>query len=573
MFYATDHVDEEDTIRDADTGKLNMDNVKLELSKRYYIAEATVWLLGATLIFSRFIGLDASQPVPVLNVILEDKQNYPRVVAALLIATAFYLIIEWKQSSRKARKSYWSLTRAGSTILFAGVSLWLSYPLIAANTGFAGVSPGWFLAFLTIGFFLGGFASILVFSSLMIRTPTEAKSLRLPRVPNATRAQYKTWIPVVFLLVIAFYILRHYSPEILKEFGLGFVLVSIPFLLIIGEEFSWLCLSQDENGNRIPLAKRIARLKEVFNSHDYSYHLIDRGREAAEESGIDRNVSPQEIQKAMQEMYSVESRTGSYYVEVKEGIAFELYSKDGDPENQSRENRGVRIKRQKGKKDLLRVLIHFDDPEMESQEVEIPINLIETHAEEYLSTHIDDANSDSKKFISYALNMSTLQTITEDAGPFLHRTVQAGLEHEVKELLKQDIDVNERAEAGWTALLYASAQGYPQIVRLLLDAGANPDIGNVHSITPLMYGARYDNLEVCRCLLEHGANTDLQDKYGDSALMVATAYGHADLVEELLNAGANIALKNRDDNAALDIAHDRKQGEIAKKLRRAAKQG
>ena len=77
-----------------------MDNVKLELSKRYYIAEAAVWLLGTTLIISRFVGLDTSKPVPVLSVILEDKQNYPLVVAALLVASALYLIVEWKQSSR-----------------------------------------------------------------------------------------------------------------------------------------------------------------------------------------------------------------------------------------------------------------------------------------------------------------------------------------------------------------------------------------------------------------------------------------------------------------------------------------
>ena len=547
--------------------------MKFELSARYYVAEATVWLLSVILIVSHFVGLDTSQPVPVLNVILEDKQNYPRVVAALLIATALYLVFEWKQSSRKARESYWSLARAGFTTLFACVSLWLSYPLIAANTGFAGVSPGWFLGFLAIGFFLGGFVSILVFSSLMIRTPREARALRLPRVPIATRSQYITWIPVVFLLLVAFYMLRHYSPEIIKEFGLGFVLVCIPFLLIIGEEFAWLCLSQDESGNRIPLAKRIARLKEAHDSHDYSYHLIDRGREATEETGIDLNASPQEIQKAMQEEYSLESRTGSYHGELKEDIELELYSKDGDAENQSPENRGVRIKKQKGKKDLLRVLINFDDPEKESQEIEIPIGLLETHAEEYLSTHTDDADFDIKKIVPYALKKSTLQTIAEDAGPFLHRAVQAGLEDQVKELLKQDIDVNERAEAGWTALLYASAQGYPQIVRLLLDAGANPDVGNVHKITPLMYGARYGNLEVCRLLIEHGAVTDLQDVYGSTALIVATAYGHADLVDELLEAGANTALKDRDGMTALDIAHNRKHGKIAKKLRRATKRG
>ena len=71
--------------------------------------------------------------------------------------------------------------------------------------------------------------------------------------------------------------------------------------------------------------------------------------------------------------------------------------------------------------------------------------------------------------------------------------------------------MNEQTEGGWTALLYAAAQGYPRILRLLLDAGANPDIGNLLGMTPLIYGARYGNLEVCSVLLEYGANIDAQD--------------------------------------------------------------
>ncbi len=544
-----------------------MDNAKLELSTRYYIAEATVWLLGAALIVSRFVGLDPSQPVPVLNLILEEKQNYPRVVAALLLASALYLIVEWKQSSRKSRASYWLQARAGVTTLWACVSLWLCYPLIAANTGFAGISPVWFLGFLAIGFLLGGLVSILGWSSLMIRTSTEARALRLPRVPIATLSQYIGLIPVVLLLLVAFYALRYYSPEIIKQFRLEFVLVCVPFFLIIGEEFASLCLSQDENGARIPLAKRIAQLKEAHDSHDYAYCLNDQGRKATEEIGIATKLSPQELQKAMQEEFSVKSPIGSFHVQQQEDVQFEFYSKDGDQDNQSPENRGVRIQKPQGKKDLIRVLVIPDDRENESREMEIRTSLIETHAEEYLSTHTDEADLKLRKIISYAINQAVIQTIVESAGPLLHRAVEAGQEDQVEELLKQDIDVNERAEAGWTALLYASAQGYPRIVRLLLDAGANPNVGNVNRITPLMYGARYGNIEVCKLLLEHGANTDLQDIYGGTALMVATAYGHADVADKLLDAGANISIKDDNGMTALDIAHKLKQGKIAKRLR------
>ena len=208
---------------------------------------------------------------------------------------------------------------------------------------------------------------------------------------------------------------------------------------------------------------------------------------------------------------------------------------------------------------------------MKSQQIEIPIGRIQTHAEKYLSTHADGPDTVLEKVLSHAINETVIQTIVEDFGPVLQRAVWAGLEDQVKELVKQDIDVNERAERGWTALLYASAQGYPRIVRLLLDAGANPDVGNVHRITPLMYGALYGNLGVCKLLLEHGANPDLQDARGSTALTVATFNGHTDIVDVLLQAGANTTLKDHDGMTALDIAHNHKQGKIAKLLRLTAR--
>jgi hypothetical protein len=278
--------------------------MNLKLSKRYYVAEASVWLLGFTLFAAQYIGLDPDQSLPVVDLILDDPRDYPRTVAALLIAFVVYLILAWKQSSRISRKSYWSQAHAGLTILFAFTSLWLSYPLIAANTGFASVSPGWFVGFLTIGFFLGGLFSILIFSSFMIRTLAEAKVLNLPRVPVATRTQYKVWIPVVFLLLVAFFILQHLSPAIIKEFGLGLVLVGIPFLFIIGEELAWLFLSQDENGNRIPLTKKIAQSKKAHDSYDYSYKLFDEGIPAGKKVGITKKTPPKAMQKAIQEKLS-----------------------------------------------------------------------------------------------------------------------------------------------------------------------------------------------------------------------------------------------------------------------------
>ena len=274
----------------------------------------------------------------------------------------------------------------------------------------------------------------------------------------------------------------------------------------------------------------------------------DHGSKMFEEMGISSKTPPPTIQKIIQDKYSSKPHAEfPFHVQNQEATQCEFYFKDGNKENLSPKNRGVRFYKPHGKKGRLRVLIIPDDPgeKQRQREMEISLGLIEKHAEEYLSTHTQDADLTLRKIFSYAINQTVINNMFEQAGPLLVRTVEAGQMGKVEELLKEEgIDVNERAEYGWTALLYASAQGYPQIAQLLLDAGANPDMGNLQGITPLMYGARYGNIDVCRLMLGYGANPNLQDVYGLTALMVATRLGHADVAEILLKAGANPAIKD-----------------------------
>jgi len=401
----------------------------------------------------------------------------------------------------------------------------------------------------------------------MIRSKAEAKAINLPRVPVATYVVYRVFGPIAALFLITYYVLLNFSPQVIK--GMGFLLVGVPYLIMIGDEFISLFFHRDKNGNRVPYKKRIAELRTSDDYLDYAYFLNYWGNKVVKKMGIPTKVSSHEIQKVMQERFSGEPSIESvlFRVQQQEETQIEFYQKDGDPDNNSPENIGIRILKHQGKEGILRVRVIFEDSEKKPQEVEIPLSIVKEHAEEYLSIHKADNDLKLRKFISYAFNQTVKKILIEQGGPLLQRAAEAGQEDRVEELLKQGIDVNEQAEFGWTALLYASAQGYPRIVRQLLDAAANPDIGNVHGITPLMYGARYGNIEVCRLLLECGANPNLQDVYGMTSLMIATIGGHADIVEMLLGAGANAAIEDRNAMIALDFAHKYKQGKIAKKLR------
>jgi ankyrin repeat protein len=60
----------------------------------------------------------------------------------------------------------------------------------------------------------------------------------------------------------------------------------------------------------------------------------------------------------------------------------------------------------------------------------------------------------------------------------------------VRRVVRTDVDVNHVNDLGWTALLEAVILGdgshrYQQIVRILLDAGADPSIGDKNGVTAL----------------------------------------------------------------------------------------
>ena len=90
--------------------------------------------------------------------------------------------------------------------------------------------------------------------------------------------------------------------------------------------------------------------------------------------------------------------------------------------------------------------------------------------------------------------------------------------------------------------MHASSRGYAEIVRLLIEAGADPDFRPEGGMTPLMCAASRGYAEVVGLLLDAGADKDLKDGNDHTALKHASCYGHVKTVR-LLEAGAASADK------------------------------
>ena len=92
---------------------------------------------------------------------------------------------------------------------------------------------------------------------------------------------------------------------------------------------------------------------------------------------------------------------------------------------------------------------------------------------------------------------------------------------------------------GNTALLLASRHGHLEVVRLLLEFGADKDLATIEGGTALMLAAQEGHVEIARLLLDMGASKDLTTSNGTTALMLASGEGHLGVLQLLLKAGAD----------------------------------
>jgi ankyrin repeat protein len=126
----------------------------------------------------------------------------------------------------------------------------------------------------------------------------------------------------------------------------------------------------------------------------------------------------------------------------------------------------------------------------------------------------------------------------------------------LKTLLARGGDVHERDAKGRTALHYAVTAGRADNVTMLLARGADPNaLDPTHdSETPLMLIAGKGPPELVRALLDGGADVDARSKYGVTAVMLAAGNGPPELVKMLLDRGANVHARNVNGGTALHYA-------------------
>jgi len=114
----------------------------------------------------------------------------------------------------------------------------------------------------------------------------------------------------------------------------------------------------------------------------------------------------------------------------------------------------------------------------------------------------------------------------------------------VKEYLdKKNVDVTDDA-FGYTPLMNASRHDNLEIVRFLINSGADMEKKCTNGGTPLIIASKYGNVIIMKELLNSGADIENLDNYGWTALMHACTGLKEVAVWELLDRGANINHKS-----------------------------
>jgi ankyrin repeat protein len=140
----------------------------------------------------------------------------------------------------------------------------------------------------------------------------------------------------------------------------------------------------------------------------------------------------------------------------------------------------------------------------------------------------------------------------------------------VRELIDAGVPVSGKDSSENSALTYAAMRGDPNMLRMLIDAGASKD--DVESKTrALLNAARIGSIEIVHMLLDYGARPDTaSNNHRMTVLMGAAEFGMPAIVAEILKYRPNVNETDQQGQTALSLACESSGSDADKHADRAA---
>ncbi len=142
---------------------------------------------------------------------------------------------------------------------------------------------------------------------------------------------------------------------------------------------------------------------------------------------------------------------------------------------------------------------------------------------------------------------------------------KSGFNDELKQTIKEGIDINQKDDFDYTPLHYAISNNHEDTALLLLEHGADASVKDNEGFTSLHYAAEYNMYRVAKKILETQPKViNIENKYGNQPLWTAThnativnnAGKYDSMLQLFLKHGADIHHKNKANMSPIEIVSD-----------------
>ncbi len=127
-------------------------------------------------------------------------------------------------------------------------------------------------------------------------------------------------------------------------------------------------------------------------------------------------------------------------------------------------------------------------------------------------------------------------------------------------------DINEQDDYGSTYLIFASQLGNFDVIKTLIEHGADVNIVNGYKNTALMHAVEKNNADIVQLLLENKADMEVKNRNGYTALMIAIEKSSYESAQLLLQNKADMTASDHSDFTPLMLTAFHNTPEIAKLL-------
>ncbi|XP_074543078.1 histone-lysine N-methyltransferase EHMT2 isoform X2 [Halichoeres trimaculatus] len=152
-------------------------------------------------------------------------------------------------------------------------------------------------------------------------------------------------------------------------------------------------------------------------------------------------------------------------------------------------------------------------------------------------------------------NGACVYHVEDDGYTGLHHAAKLGNLEIVNMLLETgQVDVNAQDSGGWTPIIWAAEHKHVEVIRALLNRGADVTINDKELNVCLHWAAYAGNVDIAELVLNAGCSLTSVNVHGDTPLHIAAREGYLDCVTLFLSRGADIDVINREGDTPLTLA-------------------